>query len=100
MKTLIVYDIPDDRMRTKVFETCKNYGLAHIQYSAFFGDLNHNRRQEIYQRLSRVLGNREGKIFICPVCDKDLALALEIAAPETEAVSRKRTGKRKEPLIY
>jgi len=102
VKTLVVYDIPDDRTRTKVFETCKDYGLAHIQYSAFFGPLNQNRRQELYQRLRRVLGEKEGKIIICPICDKDLSLLLEIAIPEQAAVrsTDKKTASSKGPLIY
>ncbi|ACX52855.1 CRISPR-associated protein Cas2 [Ammonifex degensii KC4] len=99
MKTLVVYDIPDDRVRAKVFETCKDYGLAHIQYSAFFGPLNQNRRQELCQRLRRILGNKEGKIIICPICDKDLALMLEIAVPE-EAVCRVAELSKKGPIIY
>jgi CRISPR-associated protein Cas2 len=99
LKTLVVYDIPDDRIRTKTFETCKDYGLVHIQYSAFFGELNHNRRQELQQRLYRVLGGKEGKILICPICDKDLSLILEVAVPETDSLSRKLAGLQKGPLV-
>lgn len=99
MRTLVVYDIPDDRTRTKIFETCKDYGLLHIQYSAFFGELNHNRRQELQQRLGRVLGDKEGKILICPICDKDISLILEIAVPETDSFFRKVVGLQKGPLI-
>ncbi|WP_334109410.1 CRISPR-associated endonuclease Cas2 [Thermodesulfitimonas autotrophica] len=100
MKTLVVYDIPDDRIRTKVFETCKDYGLTHIQYSAFFGPLNQNRRQELYQRLRRVLGKNEGKIVICPICDKDLTLMLEIAVPEEVACRARGVQGGGGPLIY
>lgn len=100
MKTLVVYDIPDDRTRTKVFETCKDYGLAHIQYSAFFGPLNQNRRQELHQKLRRVLGQKEGKIIICPICDKDLALLLEIAVPEESGCLEQILRKGRGPLIY
>ncbi|MEW6171536.1 MAG: CRISPR-associated endonuclease Cas2 [Bacillota bacterium] len=99
MKTLVVYDIPDDRTRNKVFEACKDYGLAHIQFSAFFGPLNQNRRQELGQRLRKVLGDKEGKIIICPVCDKDLALLTEITVPDEDSVLA-RTEPRGEPLIY
>ncbi|MGO0122568.1 CRISPR-associated endonuclease Cas2 [Desulfothermobacter acidiphilus] len=99
MKTLVVYDIPDDRIRVKVFETCKDYGLIHIQYSAFLGPLNQNRRQELYQRLRRILGKKEGKIIICPICDKDLALMLEIAMPE-EAACQVKEASKKGPVIY
>ncbi len=78
MQTLVIYDIVSDRIRKKVMEACKDYGLAHIQYSAFFGDLNHNLREELVARLTRTLGRHEGKIMICPVCDKDLRLKREI----------------------
>ncbi len=74
MKTLVIYDIEEDKIRTKIFEACKDYGLTHIQYSAFFGDLNHNRRGELKQRLRKTLGRKKGEILICPVCDKDLKL--------------------------
>lgn len=74
MKTLVIYDIEEDKTRTKIFEVCKDYGLTHIQYSAFFGELNHNRRDELKQRIRKTLGRKNGKILICPVCDKDLRL--------------------------
>jgi CRISPR-associated protein Cas2 len=90
MKTFVIYDITEDRIRNKIFQTCKNYGLAHIQYSAFFGELNHNRREELHKRLKRVIGQGEGrhpacsqgKIIIQPVCDKDFQLLREICVPE------------------
>jgi len=79
VKTLVIYDIVDDKIRGKVFEACKDYGLTHIQYSAFFGDLNHNRRDELKQRLARILGRNTGEIVICPVCDKDMRLLVNIS---------------------
>ncbi len=45
MKVLLVYDIPDDRVRTRVAETCLDYGLLRIQYSAFFGELSVNHQE-------------------------------------------------------
>ncbi|MDI6711149.1 MAG: CRISPR-associated endonuclease Cas2 [Thermoanaerobacterales bacterium] len=85
MKTLVIYDIPEDKIRNKVFEACKDYGLEHFQYSAFFGQLSHNRREELSQRLRRTLGEKEGKIFICPICDKDLNLRIEITVTSGDA---------------
>lgn len=78
MKTLVIYDIEDDRVRTRIFEACKDYGLSHIQYSAFLGDLNHNRREELAQRLRKTMGRKRGKVSIFPMCDKDLRLSKEI----------------------
>ncbi|MCW2279017.1 CRISPR-associated endonuclease Cas2 [Heliophilum fasciatum] len=78
MKTLVIYDIEVDKVRTKVLNACKDYGLQHIQYSAFFGELNTNRREELRQRLRRILGTTVGKIYLFPICDKDLRLASQV----------------------
>lgn len=78
MKTLVVYDIEEDKVRNKVFEACKDYGLEHIQYSAFWGDLNHNRREELWLRLRRTLGQKRGKVLMCPLCDRDVRLIKEL----------------------
>ncbi len=78
MQTLVIYDIPDDKIRYKIADRCKDAGLARIQYSAFIGDLNHNRREQLYHRLRKTLGKREGNIQLYPICDKDIKLRLEI----------------------
>ncbi|MCL4423874.1 MAG: CRISPR-associated endonuclease Cas2 [Firmicutes bacterium] len=78
MQTLVIYDIVDDKYRNRVAEACKDYGLGRIQWSAFLGELNTNRRQELAQRLRRTLGRQEGNIQIYPICDKDLRLRTEI----------------------
>jgi len=82
VKTLVSYDIVEDKIRRKVFEACKDYGLINVQYSLFFGDLTHNRREELFQRLRKIIGREEGKVLICPVCDKDMRLskAIEVSA--------------------
>ena len=74
MQTLVIYDIPDDKIRNKIGNACKDYGLERIQYSAFLGEINHNRRDELFQRLRRTLGREEGNIQVYPLCDKDIKL--------------------------
>lgn len=74
MKTLVIYDIPDDKTRNKIGNACKDYGLERIQYSAFLGEINHNRRDELFQRLRRTLGREVGNIQVYPLCDKDIKL--------------------------
>ncbi|MCL5986871.1 MAG: CRISPR-associated endonuclease Cas2 [Actinobacteria bacterium] len=78
MRTLVIYDIPDDKKRLKISERCKDWGLQRIQYSAFEGDLNHNRRETLYQRLMRTLGRTPGNIRIYCICEKDFSLIKEI----------------------
>ena len=75
---IVIYDIPDDRIRHKISERCKDYGLDRIQYSAFAGDLDRNRREELMLRLKKTLGKKEGNIRLQPVCTRDLALMKEI----------------------
>ena len=69
---LLIYDIEDDRIRTRVSEACLDYGLERIQYSAFFGKLNRNRRQELALRLREECGCENARIRIIPVCEADL----------------------------
>ena len=72
--TLLIYDIPHDGLRAKVADACLDYGLTRVQYSAFVGELNHNRQQEILQRLRRLVGQRPARIQLIPVCEKDWRL--------------------------
>ena len=69
---VLIYDIENDRLRTRVSDVCLDYGLERIQFSAFFGKLNRNRRQELALRLRNELGNESGRVRIIPVCEQDL----------------------------
>ncbi len=81
---MVIYDIPETKVRTRVAEACKDFGLTRIQWSAFLGPLTHNRRQELELRLRRMLGRAYGNIQLIPVCDKDLALRREIEGQSPE----------------
>lgn len=69
---VLIYDIEDDRLRTRVADVCMDYGLDRIQFSAFFGKLNRNRRQELALRVRNELGDESGRVRIIPVCEQDL----------------------------
>ena len=72
VSTVLIYDIEDDRLRTRVSDVCLDYGLERIQYSAFFGRLNRNRRQELALKLQNEVARESARIRIIPVCDEDL----------------------------
>ena len=76
--TFIVYDITSDRIRFRIAEVCKDYGLDHIQYSVFSGPLDSTRRQEMFARLDHTLGDNEGRILMLQMCEKDVAAKREI----------------------
>ncbi len=83
-RTIVLYDIRDDRLRTRVSEACLDYGLERIQYSAFQGQLSRNKRQELFLRLKVILEDSTGKVLVQPVCEKDAKEAewLENVGPE------------------
>lgn len=72
VSVVLIYDIEDDRVRTRASEICLDYGLERIQFSAFFGKLSRNRRQELALRLQDEIGTESARIRIVPVCEDDL----------------------------
>ena len=86
--TFVVYDIVDDRVRGRVANTCKDYGLERMQYSAFRGPLDASRRSELAARLADTLGKEVGKILVLSVCEKDVRARRElINDPQAEAAA-------------
>ena len=77
----MIYDVEDDRVRTRVARTCRDYGLTHVQYSAFSGPLSATRRREMCTRLADTLGTSPGRLLVVPVCEKDAAAAREFFNP-------------------
>lgn len=78
MKTLLVYDIPNDATRTKIADFCLDYGLDRIQYSAFLGDLARTHQEELILKIGERLAEREGKVQLFVMCEKDWRQRLEI----------------------
>jgi CRISPR-associated protein Cas2 len=71
MRCLLVYDIPDDGIRTKVADVCLDYGLERIQYSAFVGELAATHQEEMLLKIRKRLGQKAGNVQLFPVCDRD-----------------------------
>ena len=69
---IVIYDIQDDRTRTRISEACLDYGLERIQFSAFQGRLSRNKREELFLRLQAILEEKPGKVLVQPICEKDL----------------------------
>jgi CRISPR-associated protein Cas2 len=72
VSVLLIYDIEDDKLRTRTGNICLDYGLERIQFSAFFGKLNRNRRQELTLRLQREIGSESGRLRMIPICEQDV----------------------------
>lgn len=90
MKCLLLYDIPDDKIRAKVANFCLDYGLDRIQYSAFMGDLSSNHQEELMLKLGRRLGKASGRIDLFPVCKEDWRGRISIEQQEKNAKSEQK----------
>lgn len=90
ISTVLIYDIEDDRLRTRVSEVCLDYGLERIQYSAFFGRLNRNRRQELALKLQNEVARQSARIRIIPVCEDDLKQMWQLEQYQRDADELKR----------
>lgn len=80
-RCLLVYDIENDRVRTKVADMCLDYGLSRIQYSVFLGHLSRTHQAELLLRVRRRLGRSVGHVAIFPLCDADFRGVREVTAP-------------------
>lgn len=67
MRCLVIYDIPDDRTRTRVSDACLDYGLERVQWSAFMGELNHTLQRELLLKIRNILGKKAAKVRLLPI---------------------------------
>jgi CRISPR-associated protein Cas2 len=78
LHTLLVYDISDDRIRTKIATLCADYGLDRIQYSAFYGRLRRTHQEELMQRVGRLLRKNAGKVQLISIGQSEWERRIEI----------------------
>ncbi len=72
VSVLVLYDIENDKIRNRVADVCLNYGLERIQFSAFLGKINRNRRQELSIQLQDEVGDEVARIRVIPITEDSL----------------------------
>jgi CRISPR-associated protein Cas2 len=85
MRYLLIYDITEDRARTRVADLCLDYGLERIQYSAFWGDLPRTLQEELLLKIRRVLQGKTADVRLIPLCERDLARTKQLTFSEKGA---------------
>ena len=80
----VFYDIEVDRIRNRVAEICKDYGLERIQFSGFSGKLGRNKREELFLKITHAIYEGYGKVLILPLCEKDLRETKEFVQEKEE----------------
>lgn len=89
MRCLVIYDIPDDRTRTRVADACLDYGLQRVQWSAFVGELNHTYQRELLLKIRTVLGRKAANVRLLPINEMmwQQQQIIEQGDPDDERVS-------------
>lgn len=77
-RVVLIYDITEDRTRTKIADVCLDYGLDRVQYSTFSGKLSRNHQDALMLRVEELLGEGEGNIQLFPISEDDWAKRLEV----------------------
>ena len=79
IQTIVIYDLPNPRIRVKLAEACLDAGLERIQFSAFRGLLTTTSRKELSCHLRSLLEESiSGRLFILPLCAEDWEHAVAV----------------------
>lgn len=76
----VLYDTADDKIRYRLSEKCKDYGLDHFQYSTFCGTLPACIIDEFWNKLLEIAGNSAVKLSllrICSKCEKNMLIHIK-----------------------
>jgi CRISPR-associated protein Cas2 len=67
MLVWVIYDITENKIRQKVSERCKNYGLYRVQKSVFLGDLNSNERDSLAVECEELIDVDRDSVYVFPM---------------------------------
>lgn len=67
----IIYDIAENKIRTKIAKACKDKGLYRVQKSAFLGTLNKNQIDELKIICDDNIDPENDSVYIFPMCEDD-----------------------------
>jgi CRISPR-associated protein Cas2 len=64
----VIYDIADDKIRSKVSRISQDYGLYRVQKSVFLGSLNKNEWDSLAVECEDIIED-EDSVYVFPLCD-------------------------------
>lgn len=77
----VIYDISDNKVRKKISDKCKDYGLERLQKSVFFGDLDRNNSKMLAIDIEDILSDDRSEddcVFILPMCNPCISKKITI----------------------
>ena len=72
MITWVMYDIQNDKARTKVAKYCKQAGLYRVQLSVFLGSVTANEKDSLALQIENEINEDIDKVYIFPMSKDEL----------------------------
>ena len=67
-----MYDIKDDKARTRVAKYCKQAGLYRVQYSVFLGTLTASQKDSLELEIQDQIDEEVDSVYIFPMSKNEL----------------------------
>lgn len=68
----VMYDIENDKARTKIAKACQQSGLYRVQYSVFLGTVNADRKDTLQLRIEELMDEEVDSVYIFPMSKDEL----------------------------
>lgn len=68
----VLYDVVNDKARTKVAKCCQQAGLYRVQFSCFLGTLTANQKDTLQLRLAELIDEETDRVYIFPMSRDEL----------------------------
>lgn len=68
----VMYDVQNDRVRTKIAKLCKQAGLYRVQYSVFLGSISSNEKDTLELQFEEMIDEENDSIYIFPMSKNEL----------------------------
>lgn len=68
----VLYDIENDRARTKAAKCCKQAGLYRVQLSVFLGEIGANEKDTLELQLESLINPDCDKVYLFPMSRDEL----------------------------
>lgn len=68
----VMYDIKDDRARTKIAKACLKSGLYRVQYSVFLGTIEPDEKDTLQLQIEELMDEDEDSVYIFPMSKDEL----------------------------
>lgn len=68
----VLYDIKNDRSRTKVAKLCKQAGLYRVQFSVFLGTLDAHQKDTLRLQIEDYIDEQVDSVYIFPMNKTEL----------------------------